>query len=215
MMHNILLSTFLAVSLLIVASSSGAELRTYRFTPDGSLPFRAMFFPGIGNVYGSLADVSGTFTVSLDVAAGTGQLVSLNEELVNVFDLIPSPTTFQLEPVPAPNSGERIIVSSLPAKLPPLDGILEQSGDELHLFSIGAPPTGDPVEYVPDFSIKIKDQHSTFSMALPFELSRSVSSAKAIQIVPEPSALGLAAMATALFSGNRKSRRVSVASSSL
>lgn len=206
MMHKITLTASLIALVLIAAPSLAAEVRTYQFTPDGSLPFRAMFFPGIGNVFGRLADVSGTFTVSLDVAAGTGKLVSLNEELVNVSDLVPSPTTFQLVPVPAPNSGERVIVSSLPAKLPPLEGILEQSGDELHLFSSGVQPVGDQVEYLPQFSIRMRNQHATFSMALPFELSRAVSNAQAIQVVPEPSALALAVAAT-LALGTRGNRR--------
>lgn len=206
-----LLACLTATALLsFVASVEAAEIRTYRFVPDGSLPFRAMFAERIGNAYARTADISGEFKVSLDLAAGVGTVLTLDDELVNVHDHVPNDTSSGLVPTPVPATGERFITSPDADKNPPLVGTLTNINGELHLLVVGAKFLGDRYEFTTQISIKMKDQQATVSMALPYELSRTVNGAKAVQVIPEPSAFALAAVAVPLVLSRRQRRNTNL-----
>jgi hypothetical protein len=95
-------SISIVVGLFALLPSSGAvvaeEFRTYRFVADGSLPYWASCGECNPPYAGARADIEGTFTLSLDREAGTGAILSLDDLLVNVFDVLYSPFGLVLEP---------------------------------------------------------------------------------------------------------------------
>jgi len=73
----------IAAIALLAASTTAAELRTYKFVADGSLPYSASCGECGPPHLGARSDLSGTFTVSLDSSASKGKLLTLNDQLVN------------------------------------------------------------------------------------------------------------------------------------
>src|SRR5688572_882765 len=107
------------------------ELRTYQFSIDESLPY-AVSCGECGLPYlGARADIAGTFTVALDRDAGTGTLLNLNDQLVNVFDLLQSPNGPVLSPADPTQWNVGIIPPWTPEYAPPLEGVLSADNNTI------------------------------------------------------------------------------------
>jgi hypothetical protein len=83
MLRSIWLFVIAAITQLIPATASAAELWTYYFAADGSRPFYQSCY-GDCSFAGTRADLAGTFTILLDWQTSSGKLISLDDKLVNV-----------------------------------------------------------------------------------------------------------------------------------
>jgi hypothetical protein len=145
-----------------------AEIRTYRFVVDGSLPFSASCGECGPPVAGHRADIEGTFTVSFDREAGTSALLSLDDRLVSVFATLYSQSGLVLEPAewPAENSG--IIPAYIREYEPPLQGLLRVEEDTLRLTSDGVRPIENgSYRIVPSYDITLNGDEASFNMGVP------------------------------------------------
>lgn len=193
---------FLAALLdLCAPRASAAEIRTYRFIPDGSLPYLSGCGECASPVLGARAGVEGTFSVSLDPATSSGQLLALDSHLVNLFTILASPggTTLQRAPI---TGDSQIIPAWINFYAPPLNGSLTSQGNILILTGSGSEPLSNgSVRIVPSYSIAIDGDRATFNMHVPaIDEDTSVTGAQAIQITPEPSSL-LLALSVSTFVG--------------
>ncbi len=183
-----------------VESSIGADIRTYRFIPDGSLPYSAECGECGGSYSGASSDIAGTFTISLDFETSTGQLLDLNDTLVNYFNVLVSPSGLILEPA-FPND-PHIIPSYLKLFLPsvafpPFDGTLEGIHEDFVLSS-------DEVAF--PFEIRVSGTDATFNMTVPIiDYHITVTDAPALQI-PEPSSGVFCLLGAAFLSRFKKGR---------
>lgn len=177
--------------------AAGAEIRTYQFKPDGTHPYRITYGESSGPATGMIGDVSGAFTVSLDLAAGKGTLLHLDDELVNLLEIVPSPNGLTYQPK-ASAEGQRILSGVVPSMNLPLEGLLEAEGDELVLAFDGQKEVSEGmIALITSFAIRMKDGQATFSMEVPLiETPTTVTSASAT-LIPEPHSLALAALALA------------------
>jgi hypothetical protein len=195
-------------AVLALTPALAAEMRTYRFAPDGSLPYNLSLGESGGPVIGLAADVNGTFKVLLDLAAGKGTLVELNDQLVNVHERMMTESGFVLTAAPS-IQGERIIPSWLPTYQPPLEGTLTMEGDELVLSFNGQKPAPNGMGFatITSFVIRMSGENATFSMDVPvFDAYPTVTNAAAV-LVPEPQAMALAALGGAFGAGLAVRRR--------
>lgn len=203
MSRFIVLLAVAAMFMLAALPVDGAEIRIYRFVPDGSLPYRASCGECGPPYAGARADIEGTFTVALDRIAGIGTLVALDDRLVNEFDEIYTypGTTLKPRDETFPNSG--IIPAYLSSYEPPLDGVLTAQAGQLILSSDGIRLSSDGQFYsiVTSYSIAMDGVQATLSMTVPIDdYYITVTNAMALQIIPEPSAQWLAVMGVpALF----------------
>jgi hypothetical protein len=186
---------------LSAAPASAGELRTYQFVPDGSLPYAASCGECGPPYLGARADVSGTFTVMLNEAAGTGSLVALDDQLINYFSIISTPSGPELQPGVAPDLG---IIPPWSVYELPLAGKLTSAAGALTLtFDSGQPPGGVLIGE-PLYQIVMSGKAATFNMDLPIiDYTIKVTNAAAVQ-VPEPSSCRpLLFAATLLFRSRR------------
>ena len=191
-----------------LAPARAAEMRTYQFTPDGSLSYNLSLGESGGPVIGLAADVSGRFQVWLDLAAGKGTLVELNDQLVNMHERMLTESGFVLTAAPS-IQGEGIIPAWLPTYQPPLEGTLATEGDELVLSFNGQQPTADGMGFVliTSFEIRMSGNSAIFSMDVPvIDAYPTVTNAPAL-LVPEPQAMGLGALAGTFGAGLAFRRR--------
>lgn len=197
----------IALFSLIAATTTAEELRTYHFVPDGSLPYSASCGECGPPHLGARSDIQGSFTVSLNLAASKGTLLALNDQLVNYFDLLSSPTG----PVLQPSSANFGIIPDFASYYDlPIEGSIEYAGDALILKSSGYEPTPDGMGFriVPSFSITIQHGAAVFDMHVPIiDYPITVSGASAVQI-PEHRSLPLAFAATALLAFKRGRRGI-------
>ncbi len=128
---------------LAISCEVAAEIRTYQFVVDGSLPYHVSCGECSGPSYVTVADVEGTFKVSLDREAGAGAILSLDDRLVNVFDVLYSPSGPVFEPAEWADENSGIIPTWHPEKEPPLEGQLTVEGNTLRLISDGRRPIGN------------------------------------------------------------------------
>jgi hypothetical protein len=185
--------SLLAVLAVLTASSPGLaepEVRTYRFVPDGSLPYNVSCGECSPPFLGARADVAGTFQLQFDLAAETASLDILDDQLVNYFDVVSSPSGPLLVPGAPPNNAG-IIPSSFSELEPPYGAGLEIhiSGDPISFYS----NFGDPVS----FNIFMTGNEATFNMVVPIDdFYITVENAKAVRI-PEATTAVLALIAIA------------------
>ncbi len=185
------ITPLLALGLLAIhlaVAPARAETRTYRFVPDGSLPYAASCGECGLPYLGAKSDIAGTFTVTFDQQAGTGSLVALDDQLVNFFDLIWTPTGSELQPPDQPPTGG-VIPSYFPDLHPPLEGSLVVDGDVLRLTGDGSrqTPQGTLIGW-PTYVISMTGDQATFSMDVPIlDYAITVTNAAAV-LVPEPAA---------------------------
>jgi hypothetical protein len=193
--HSIFL--FLAIALLVRSSDSdGAELRTYRFIPDGSLPYLASCGECALPYLGATSDIAGTFTLSFDFLTSTGALVDLDENLVNYFNVLESSTGPTLDPAPAPYPTIVPPWASDPGL--PLTGSIDVTGFEAFVLSSD--------EFELPFSVAVVGDQANFSMTVPIsDFYITVTDAMAVQ-VPEPMSILMAVFAGFLLVSRRCSR---------
>jgi len=182
----------LAVVLPTLELANGAEIRTYQFVPDGSLPYAVSCVECFAPFIGVQADIEGKFTVSLDLDAGTGTLLALDTRLVNVFQILVSSTGPILGP--AGELGDvstGVIPAYLPIYQPPLDGLLTSDDGTLRLVSddLLSSPDVTSTASGPSYQIAMHGDHASFSLTLPVdEYAITVSNALAVWVIPEPGA---------------------------
>jgi hypothetical protein len=197
MTHKLTTLLILTALLDLCASrASAAEIHTYRFVPDGSLPYTSSCGECGPQLLGARADVAGTFTVSLDPVASTGKLLALNSHLINYFEILASGTGSTLQPiVPDPDSG--IIPPYASEYQPPLQGTLVINASTFTLTGTGLEPQTDlGARVVPSFTITLVADHANFDIHVPIsDYEITVTGAQAVQITPEPSSLLLALFA--------------------
>lgn len=207
-------STFQCLRLLIIAASTAAsamaaETRTYEFLVDGSKPYTTSCGECGGGIVGTRADVTGTFTVTFDVQAGTGSLVGLNDQFVN-FQLIVAANggTYSV-PVTEPITYGMLPPYLGPLGQLPLDGVLTREGDVLRLTSDGTRPLpgGGLALGFPAYAITMTGRRATFAMDIP--IIDNGTTVKAIQatLIPEPGAAAFAAFAIVAGSLRRQAAR--------
>lgn len=179
------------VGVHISTSALAADIRTYRFIVDGSLPYSASCGECGPPLIVARADIDGTFTVALDFNANSGTLLALNDSLVNFFNVLTSPSGPVLEPGDDPGSG--IIPAYFPSLQPPLEGSLVIEGDTVRLFSDGSRigPDGAVISGFPSYVISMTTDEATFSMEVPIiDYFITVENAAAVRVVPEAQATG-------------------------
>jgi hypothetical protein len=185
---------FLAIALLLRSSGSdGAELRTYRFIPDGSLPYSASCGECALPYLGATSDIAGTFTLSLDFLTSTGTLVDLDENLVNYFNILASSAGPTLDPAPAPYPTIVPPWASDPGL--PLTGSIDVTGFDAFVLS------SDELQL--PYSVAVAGDQAKFSMTVPIsDFFITVTDAMAVQ-VPEPTSILIAVFAGFLLVGRR------------
>jgi len=114
---------FVAIAACLVASTvtHAIEVRTYQFS--GTEPVYTLSCGECGAPpYETRAGIEGTFQVALDFANGTGELVSLDAQLVNFEGLFPIAGGWEWQPF----GGSRTFLSEsyLSNYRPPVSGIL-------------------------------------------------------------------------------------------
>jgi hypothetical protein len=195
-------------AVLALTPVRASEMRTYQFKPDGSLPYKISFGETAGPVFGLRADVDGMFKVLLDLAAGKGTLVELNDQLVNMHERKRTESGMVLTAAPS-RQGERIIPTWLPSYQPPWEGTLTTEGSELVLSFDGVKPMPDGMGFalLAPFVIRMSGGHAAFSMEMPVnDAYGTVTNALAV-LVPEPSTVALAALAGTFGAGVAVRRR--------
>lgn len=184
-----------------------AELRTYRFVPDGSLPYNASCdcSPHVG----TKADLEGTFTIVLDKAAGTGSIVGLNDRFAQFFYV----SSYNYGPIleSADVSPELMDFGVIPpwarsSFVLPFEGKLSEHDGALILKSDGIrqTPNGQTVGVIPPYEIVMQNNRATFDMTVPIDdYFITVSNAIGELIVPEPNAFVLLFALTYFSAFNR------------
>jgi hypothetical protein len=165
--------------------ASGVELRSYQFTVDGSLPYAVSCGECGLPFLGARADIAGIFTVALDRDAGTGALLDLNDQLVNVFDLLLSPNGPVLSPADPAEWDVGIIPTWTPEYAPPLEGALSVDNDTIYLISDGmrVNAEGTSIRIVPSYTIAMQGDQASLSMEVPInDWFITVTEAPAIRI---------------------------------
>jgi hypothetical protein len=204
---------FVSLAILVIGAGTtvpcghASEVRTYQFVPDGSLPYNASCGECAGTLAGARADIEGKFSVALDLEAGTGSLLSLDNKLVNYFEV----HLTQNGLVQIPSAGPRPDMGIIPpwwtsSYALPFSGTLITQGDSLVLSGSGWKLTPDGLlRSVPPFSITIDGNQASFNMQLPInDYEISVSGARAVQLIPEPSTLLLTIAALAALGVRRR-----------
>jgi hypothetical protein len=159
---------------LTLSCEVAAEIRTYRFVVDGALPYHASCGECSGPSYGTVADVEGTFKVSLDREAGTGALLSLDDRLVNVFDVLYSGSGVTLEPAEWAGENSGIIPAWIDWQ-PPFEGQLTVEGSTLRLISDRRRPP---------YTITMTENHAYFNMEVPIDdYYITVTDAQALEVI--------------------------------
>ena len=197
MMPRSFFFTVIAAAVLSACSTCQAELeiRTYRFVPDGSLPYSVSCGECAPPIVGARADIAGTFTIQFELAAETVSFDALNTQLVNYFNLVTSPGAPTLVPGTPPNFG--IIPDFASEYQPPY-----RSGLEIHI-------SGDPITMdsdpgaSPSFFLFMTGNQATLSMVVPIDdYYITVGAAKAV-LISEPATVFFALIAVPWLSRRR------------
>jgi hypothetical protein len=187
-MQNFVLLAVAFAEMLVAGVGSAAEIRIYRFIPDGSLPYSASCGECGPPHIGAASDIAGTFTLALDFEESAGSLVGLNDRLVNYFDALASPSGPILEPATPLHAG--IIPSWAAFFAPPFDGTLESTSSGFTLSSL------DPAH---PFEIVVSGTNASFNLTVPIDdYFITVTNAVAVQ-VPEPSSISIAVIPVAML----------------
>src|SRR6476660_9524169 len=125
----------LLLSAFSVPGTSAGEIRTYQFIPDGSLPYSASCGECSASYLGARSDVAGTFTVDIDLAAGKGTLLSLDDKLVNYFLERDFGSGLVLQPTTLPTDYARIIPPWANVFHAPFAGEIHSDGTTMELSS--------------------------------------------------------------------------------
>jgi hypothetical protein len=170
---------------LTLSCDVAAEIRTYQFVVDGSLPYRVSCGECSGPSYGTVADIEGIFKVSLDREAGTGALLSLDDRLVNVFDVLYSGSGVTLEPAEWAGENSGIIPDWQSGSEPPLEGQLTVEGSTLRLISDGRRPLANGgYRWTPPYTIAMTGNQASFRMvAGADDYYITVTDAQALEVI--------------------------------
>jgi hypothetical protein len=162
-----------------------AEIRTFQFVVDGSLPYHVSCGECSGPSYVTVADVEGTFKVSLDRESGTGALLSLDDRLVNVFDVLYSDSGPVYEPAEWAGENSGIIPAWISDWQPPFEGQLTVEDNTLRLISDGRRPLENGgYQTVLPYTITMTGNQASFSMVVPIiDHWITVTDAAAVEVI--------------------------------
>jgi hypothetical protein len=167
---------------LFIATAAANEQWTYYFIADSS---RSYFQPCYGDctIIGTRADLAGNFSMLLDWSAGTGKLVSLDDQLVNLAVLGYGPSYTQvLIPAVPPAAPHGLFVSGYQPDF--AWGKLNSYGDQWQLTSAGAIPLDDGFERDITYDISFSLTSATLSLTLGPEHGPPPISNDSLTVVP-------------------------------
>ena len=188
-----------------VSNAYATEIRTYKFVKGEGFTYSADCGLCI-LVQGTRARVEGRIQVSLDIESGIGSLLSQNIKLVDLEELTPS-FSGPSEWLPQPDRAFFGASSLWDSFSLPLTGQLETIGDELILSSLGVNAAVGNVVFPPAlFRLTMRNNEAELNFRAPIiDLLPRIAGAKArlVEVIPEPSGLGLAIGITLFFPRRR------------
>lgn len=192
-----LLTTIVAIEQAVAAQ----QLRTYELITQESYAYSADCFVCISEL-GTQARVAGTFTVHVDLQAGTGALDATNIKLVD-FETLTKTGENSTEWIEGP---DRPFIGASPiydAFRTPWSGQLSNLNDALRLTSaLGENTTPNSFNGPALFTLDMTADAALLNINLPIiDLAPRIVNAEArlISIVPEPNALAVLFILLAVF----------------
>jgi hypothetical protein len=151
---------------LLTSATFAAELWTYYFVADGSLPFNVSCGECGPPYVGARADIAGTFTILLNWENQTGGLVTLNDQLVNYHDVLWTGSGTELRLADPPKRNHGIIppwsdFNAAPGQFTYQDGIGRLISDGRIPLPGGAYLAGEP------YDISFSQHQAIFNMDVP------------------------------------------------
>jgi hypothetical protein len=153
---------------MLSSASFAAELWTFYFVADGSLPFNADCGECGPPYLGARADVAGTFTILLDWENGTGKVTELNDQLVNYHDELRTGSGTELRLADPPTRSHGIVPSrytfhAAPGQFTYQAGVGRLISDGQIFLPGGVYTMGEP------YDITFNQHQATFNMDVPID----------------------------------------------